>query len=77
VTEHEDTNQAEDLTVEGAEGDAIVGGHVMLDARDVREYDYDTEFARLSSMGFVQESCTTEGALMVNQKTGERTTLKF
>jgi hypothetical protein len=69
--------EAEDLTLEGAEGENVVGGHVQLDAQDVRTYDYQTEFARLSSIGFVEESCTTEGSLMVNAKTGQRTTLKF
>jgi hypothetical protein len=77
VSEKDITNQVEDLTVEDAEGEAVVGGHVLLDPSSVRSYDYETEYARLKSMGFVEESCTTEGALMVNTQTGARVTLSY
>jgi hypothetical protein len=77
MSDKENINEAEDLALEGSEGDDVVGGHVLLDSTDVREYNYETEYARLQSQGFVEESCTTQGALMVNQQTGQKRTLKF
>jgi hypothetical protein len=76
MSEKENITEAEDLALEGQEGDDVVGGHVSLEAGDIRSYDYETEYARLQSQGFVEESCTTQGALMVNQH-GQKRLLKF
>jgi hypothetical protein len=73
--EEDNVSQAEDLELEGAEGEAAVGGYVPLDSADRRLYDYETEFARLTKEGFKQASCTTEGSLMV--KGNERVMLRF
>jgi hypothetical protein len=78
MIEKDNITEAEDLALEGTEGDAVVGGHVLLDSgTELREYNYETEYARLQSQGFVEESCTTNGALMVNQQTGQKRLLKF
>ena len=69
----ENTAHTEDLSVEGAESEAIIGGRISPGAREHAEH----EMAQLTKEGFVQELCTPEGITMVNPHTHKKVTVSF
>jgi hypothetical protein len=74
VSEH--IEEAEDLTLEVADSEAVTGGRVNVDPGDESAYVLESELAALKAKGFVQKSCTPDGALMVNAK-GQTQLLRF
>jgi hypothetical protein len=74
---NENIEEAEDLTLESSDSEAVRGGRVNVDPGDERAYVLESELAALSAKGYVQDSCTKDGALMVNVKTGQKQLLRF
>jgi hypothetical protein len=66
MSEQEITGGAEDLDLEGSEADAVVGGRSTPQA----------QMQHLMHQGYVEESCTTEGWMMFNPKTGKHKLVK-
>jgi hypothetical protein len=73
---NENFDDAEDLTLESTDSDAVKGGRVNVDPGDERAYVLASELAAWTAKGYTQDSCTTEGALMVN-KAGDKKLLRF
>lgn len=66
--ENENTTVAEDLTLEGSEADAVVGG---------RTSKMDSQIHHLESEGWVEGACTREGIQMFNPKTKQHKIVKY
>ncbi len=73
---NEHMEEAEDLTLDTADSEAVRGGRVNVDPGDERAYVLESELAAATADGYVQKSCTAHGALMVN-KQGDTKLLKF
>jgi hypothetical protein len=68
MSESEKANVAEDLSLEGSEADAVVGGRTSKMASQIHH---------LESEGYVEELCTREGIQMFNPKTRKHKTVKY
>jgi len=73
MTDQEDNAHTDDLPLESAESEAIVGGHTSPAA--VRKAEQ--EIMKLEKQGYVQEACEVDGTLMVNPHTHKRITVRY
>lgn len=69
----ENTAHTEDLPVEAAESEAIIGGHSTPATRQHAEH----EIAQLTKEGYVEDLCTAKGITMVNPHTHKKITVSF
>ena len=59
--------KSEDLDLDGADADAVVGGRMNMD------HAPRSELGKLLSQGFVEQECMKDGStLLVNHHTGKR-----
>jgi hypothetical protein len=75
MSEHE--HAAEDLEVESAEAASVAGGFIQRTGADAPISGPGSEIAGLQAKGYIEESCTTEGMLMVNRKTNHKVIVKL
>ncbi len=74
MSEHE---HPEDLEVESSEAETVAGGMFRAGDGAAPVYNPESEMARLQAKGYVEEACTTDGALMVNRKTNHKVIVKL
>jgi hypothetical protein len=64
MSQHE---QSEDLDLEGADADAVVGGRMST------IHAHPSQLSKLLKEGFAEKECLTDGStLLVNSHTGQR-----
>jgi hypothetical protein len=73
---HQNIDEAEDLTLESSDSEAVRGGMVNVDPGDERAFVLESDLAKLTAQGFVQKSCTPQGLSLVNAK-GQTKLLKY
>jgi hypothetical protein len=71
----ETVSGAEDLELEGAEAESVVGGERIMKFNNV--HDYEHEVHRLAKQGYVECACIAGGTVMENPKTRRRITLEY
>ncbi len=74
MSEHE--HAAEDLEVESSEAETVAGGMYNFTGGDAPAPG-ESEMTRLMAKGYVQDACTTDGALMVNRRTNHKVFVKL
>ena len=68
MSEKEDTKVAEDLSLDSADAEAVVGGRTSRVASQIHH---------LEGQGYVEELCTHEGIVMFNPTTRKHKTVKY
>jgi hypothetical protein len=76
MSEYEITGSAEDLELEGADSEEVVGGRVTTSRFKNAEAAAE-EIFRLSNEGYVETACMADGTLMENKQTKHRIAVKF
>lgn len=76
MSEDEITGSAEDLDLEGSDGESVVGGRITTSRFKSAEAAAE-EIFRLANEGYVETACTVDGTLMENKQTKHRVAVKF
>lgn len=63
----DNSNLADDLSLDGAEAEMVVGGATQM----------QTEIRHLVAAGYVEEACTTRGTMMFNPKTKKHKLVRY
>lgn len=75
MSQDEVTRDVEDLELDGAEAESVIGGASV--SRFERVQDAEQEIFRLANQGYVECACIANGTVMENPKTGHRIAVKF
>jgi hypothetical protein len=73
MSEQQPTAHTEDLPLDAAESESIVGGHSSPTQAELGE----REIAKLEKEGFIEAACTVDGMVMFNPHTKRRVTVRL
>jgi hypothetical protein len=77
MSRDETVSDAEDLEVDGAEGESVVGGFFGPVSKFSGFQEAQVEIRNLAREGYVECACIENGTVMEHPKTGKRVTITF